>query len=570
MTDQALFSLTTDEQHHLKKITPKLDLGTIIDALYDEFIAQPTIAPFFKGRDLSVIKKKQLQHWQKLLAPDSYQEALKHSVYIGSIHEKLGVNIHYYLSAYAFILEKIITQAVFSLPVFSGAKKRHQTVSAIVKVLMSDAAVSLQAYLEKTDATSLKRSQKNTAEEIINFAVDASMSMNHLFIDSLKGIRTANDVDQRVHSISAAIEEMSATVGTITENTQQALEYTQKTSSSAAEGRSVSDRAMETMSIISQAVEETAAKSQHLSESSRQIEGIITKIQDIAEQTNLLALNATIEAARAGDAGKGFAVVANEVKSLSNETSKATQEITSIVASFLTSIQEIVSSMQKVAESVETGQKVTEDVKQRMHEIEAHAKLVGDRMSDISHTLVEQSQASSEISQASTQILDSSRLSKELSEQTGTLSRQSNEKVMNLIAQASTLSEQSSQIIVKLAKSDHIVWKRKLSDLIIGGNQLDQKELTDHTQCRLGKWYYSTGKEHFGTFEAYKKLEEPHARIHKLGHEAYKLYQDHRQDEALLKLDEMEHVSTVVIGLLNELDAECQKRNEDAAAEKAA
>jgi len=72
--------------------------------------------------------------------------------------------------------------------------------------------------------------------------------------------------------------------------------------------------------------------SEALSDHAQSIESILSLIRDIAGQTNLLALNATIEAARAGDAGRGFVVVAQEVKSLANQTARATDDIAGKIA----------------------------------------------------------------------------------------------------------------------------------------------------------------------------------------------------------------------------------------------
>lgn len=117
----------------------------------------------------------------------------------------------------------------------------------------------------------------------------------------------SGDMEQNATTMLAAIEEFSASIREVNMQVQNA--------------GTISKEAV-------QASQDSSTSISHLSENSREIEDVVKLINDIAEQTNLLALNATIEAARAGDAGRGFAVVASEVKSLANQTAKATDEIT--------------------------------------------------------------------------------------------------------------------------------------------------------------------------------------------------------------------------------------------------
>jgi methyl-accepting chemotaxis protein len=156
---------------------------------------------------------------------------------------------------------------------------------------------------------------------------------------------TAEQTSAQASSVASASEEASANVQTVAVATEEL-------SSSVAEiGRQVA----QSTKIAGQAVEEaghTNAIVQGLSQAAHKIGDVVKLITAIAEQTNLLALNATIEAARAGDAGRGFAVVASEVKSLANQTAKATEEISAQVAAMQGATSEAVQAISSIGGTI--------------------------------------------------------------------------------------------------------------------------------------------------------------------------------------------------------------------------
>jgi methyl-accepting chemotaxis protein len=153
-------------------------------------------------------------------------------------------------------------------------------------------------------------------------------------------IQSSTDVSGSAHQISAAAEttrsEASAVTGAIAnsaDSVQTAASASEELSASIHEITRQVERSAELVAAAVQDARQTDATVNELAQTSQKIGEVVKMISDIASQTNLLALNATIEAARAGDAGKGFAVVASEVKSLANQTARATEEISAQISS---------------------------------------------------------------------------------------------------------------------------------------------------------------------------------------------------------------------------------------------
>jgi len=217
------------------------------------------------------------------------------------------------------------------------------------------------------------------ADRMTEAAAEIAATSSQTNAESQNVSAAARDADTNLQIVATASEELSSSISEI--------------------ARQIANSSTMAAAAVEQG-DEAEGRIRTLDEMAQSIGKVVELIRTIAGQTNLLALNATIEAARAGEAGKGFAVVASEVKSLANQTAKATEEIGTLIAGIQQSVGGAVEIIGTIRSTIGRLSESSVAVASAVEQQSAATREIASNVSSASQSVSTVSAASVEVLQA--------------------------------------------------------------------------------------------------------------------------------------------------------------------------
>lgn len=405
--------------------------------------------------------------------------------------------------------------------------------------------------------------------DTVDVTSDAS---NTILSGSQELSHTTQEVSNQVSEINVTLDSVTKTIFDTSENATKAAEASNQAGKTALDGEKIVGATVDYITQLADVVKTSTDRVHHLGENSEQIGEIIQVIQDIAEQTNLLALNAAIEAARAGEQGRGFAVVADEVKKLSERTSKATQEISTMIKTIQSDTIAAVTEMKRGASEVNTGREKAQESKVALNGIKSSTGTVLDIINQVAAASEEQSSAVEQMSknlsgitnaihETAQGIKDMANATENMNTQVGKLANMVDNFVLD---EASDLADQIYERTLEINKavSAHMQWKFRIRKLLLGEESIASNQVLSHFDCALGKMYYNdVWKLQYAGNKVYEDLGKAHESMHNTLKIIVKMHADGKSTEAYNEAEKLYKLSAEVVALLRRLSTVQVNRN---------
>ena len=277
----------------------------------------------------------------------------------------------------------------------------------------------------------------------------AELSANSGQMSSSSGSRAASD---QAHTVAAAAEQMTANVTSVAagmEQTSMNLAHvssnTEQMTSTIGDIAANSEKARRITEDATRQAVRISEQINQLGQAACEIGKVTETITEISSQTNLLALNATIEAARAGSAGKGFAVVANEIKELSQQTAKATEDIKARIEGVQSSTAGGISEIDKVSKVIHDVSAIVGSIAAA---IEEQATVTKDMARNIAEASIGVKDANERVSEASQATIDIAREIVNVDHAAGQMASGS-EQVRSSASDLSRVAEQLQMVVAR-------------------------------------------------------------------------------------------------------------------------
>jgi len=292
-----------------------------------------------------------------------------------------------------------------NLPHKAKIRLGDETLALEVSAILGKDGAYLGPMLSWTVVSGQARLANEFEANMVGVVESVRSAATELQASSESMAATAEETSRQSQSVAAAAEQATSNVQTLAAAAEEMAKSIEEIGRQVTQSATIAGRAVEE-------AERTNGSVAGLAEAAQKIGEVVELISDIASQTNLLALNATIEAARAGDAGKGFAVVASEVKSLANQTAKATEEIAAQIAGMqdatkgtVTAIKGISSTIGEISEIAAAIASAVEQQSAATQEISRNVQEAATGTQDVSANIASVNQAASETGRSAGDVL---------------------------------------------------------------------------------------------------------------------------------------------------------------------